>query len=688
LTPRRLGIVVMLVMSLMVTLLARLYYVQLLDPNKPVQSAHLLHDGVIVVPAPRGLIVDARGRPLVANTSAQVITVDRDLLQQRADNGEPVLQRLATLLGRSETELAKEITPCSATVPAPCWTGYPFEPVPVATNAPTRVVLAISEHRELFPGVVIRTETLPTYPNGSLAAQILGYTSEITKADKKANPDLTDSDTIGVSGLEEQYDSVLRGVDGNQIVQLNPQGYTVRFGSTTAPQQGNTLVTSIDLDLQRLAEQSLAKQIHDSRAAGQAASGGAVVIMNPTTGRILAVASYPTYDPSLFVGGISDPHYQQLTSSSAGTPLLNRAIAGEYAPGSTFKLITSSSLVMHNEINTYSTYPCPSSVTIDGRVKTNFDSESLGYINLRDALGYSCDTFFYQPAADEYYRDETRIAHHEKAHEWLQRMAAAYGVGRRPGIDLPTGEQAAGSYADRETRMARWKANKATYCAEARHGYPDVSSPSYRAYLTELARENCTDGWRYRAGDNADMSIGQGETTMSPLQLAIAYSALLNGGRIWKPTLGWAVVDGQGKVVQRIHPTVADRVPVRQSLFEYIKRSLDFSRGWAVSGAFAYIGSKYQNRLGGKTGTAEVYGKGDTSWLASWGPTYKQHRQIKAKFLMVGMVEQAGTGATAAGPMEKRIWDGIFGAGRKPVIPGSAPETRLPKIAPQVVTSR
>ena len=688
LTPRRLGIVVVLVMSLMVTLLARLYYVQLLDPHKPVQSAHLLHDGVIVVPAPRGLIVDARGRPLVANTTAQVITVDRDLLQQRADNGAPVLKRLATLLGRSESELAKEITPCSSTVPAPCWTGYPFEPVPVATNAPTRVVLEISEHRELFPGVVIRTETLPSYPNGSLAAQILGYTSEITEADKKANSDLTDSDTIGVSGLEEQYDSVLRGVDGKQIVQLNPQGYTVRFGSTTAPEQGNTLVTSIDLDLQRLAERSLAQQIQDSRATGQAATGGAVVIMNPNTGRILAVASYPTYDPSLFVGGISEPDYQQLTSSSAGTPLLNRAIAGEYAPGSTFKLITSSSLVMHDEINTSSLYPCPSSVTIDGRVKTNFDSESLGFINLRDALGYSCDTFFYQPAADEYYNDESRIAHHEKAHEWLQRMAAAYGVGRRPGIDLPTGEQATGSYADRETRMARWKANKATYCAEARHGYPDVPNTSYRAYLTELARENCTDGWRYRAGDNADMSIGQGETTMSPLQLAIAYSALLNGGRIWKPTLGWAVVDGQGKVVQRIHPTVADRVPVRQSLFEYIKRSLDFSRGWAVSGAFAYIGSKYQNRLGGKTGTAEVYGKGDTSWLASWGPTYKVHGHTHAKFLMVGMVEQAGTGATAAGPMEKRIWDGIFGAGRKPVIPGSAPETRLPRIGPQVVTSR
>jgi penicillin-binding protein 2 len=683
-SPRRLGIVVVLVMSLMVTLLARLYYVQLLDPHKPVQTAHLLHDGVIVVPAPRGLIVDGRGRPLVANTSVRVVTVDRDLLQQRPDHGVPVLRRLAALLGRDPIELAKEITPCSPTVPAPCWTGYPYEPVPVATDAGARVVLAISEHREQFPGIAVRTMTLPYYPNGSLAAQILGYTSDITEADKKRNPELTDADTIGVSGLEEEYDAALRGVDGQQIVQLNPQGYTVTMGASTPAQQGNTLVTSIDLNLQRLAEKSLAQQIHDSQASGQPAPGGAVVIMNPNTGRILAVASYPTYDPTMFVGGISQSNYQQLLSPAANTPLLDRAIAGEYAPGSTFKLITSSSLVMHHEINTTSTYPCPSSVTIDGRVKTNFDSEYLGDITLRDALGYSCDTFFYQPAADEYYRDESRIAHGEKAHEWLQRMAADYGVGRSPGVDLPAGEQASGSYADRETRLARWKANKAEYCAAAKQGYPDVKNPNDRAYLTELARENCTDGWRYRAGDNADMSIGQGETTMSPLQLALAYSALLNGGRIFKPTLGWAVVDAAGKVVQRIHPTVADRVPVRQSLFDYITRALDFSRGWAVSGAFAYIGSKYQNRLGGKTGTAEVFGKGDTSWLASWGPTHRVHGHTKAKFVIVGMVEQAGTGATAAGPMLKRIWDGIFGVGRKPVIPGAQPETRLPHIAPQV----
>jgi penicillin-binding protein 2 len=686
-SPKRLGIIVTLVVSMMLTLFARLYYVQLLDPNKPSQTAHLLHDGYIVVPAPRGLIVDARGRPLVANTSVQVITVDRDVLLKLPDQGKAVLGRLARLLGKDAALLTKEITPCSPKVPAPCWTGQPYQPVPVATKAPTRVVLTVSEHREQYPGVAVRTVSQLDYPNGSLAAHVLGYTSQVTAEDTRQNKNLDDADTIGVSGLEQQYDSVLRGVDGKQVVQLNPQGYTVSYGNAIPAQQGDTLVTSIDLDVQKLAEQSLAQQIRDSRKAGKPATGGAVVVMDPNTGRIIAAASYPTYDPQLFVGGISDTDYRRLTDPAAGTPLLSRAIGGEYAPGSTFKLITSSSLYMHKQINLHDTYPCPGSLTVDGRVKTNYDSEVLGPVTLENALGYSCDTFFYAPTAAEYYADQNRIAKDEKPREWLQHMAAEFGVGRSPGVDLPAGEQASGSYADRETRLARWKANKAQYCAAARRGYPEVKNLADRAYYTELARENCTDGWRYRAGDNADMSIGQGETTMSPLQLALAYSALVNGGRIWEPTFGWGVVDGSGKVVRTIEPKVRNRVPVSQKLFDYITKSLDFSRGWAVSGAFAYMDSPYRSEIGGKTGTAEVFGKQDTSWLATWGPTYKDHGNTRARFVVVGMVEQAGTGATAAGPMLKRIWDGLLG--KHPIVPGARPRTTLPKVAPQVkVTHR
>jgi penicillin-binding protein 2 len=680
---RRFSIIVVLVVSLVLTLIGRLYWVQVADPHKPRQTAGLTHPGEITIPAPRGSIVDSTGHVLVDNTTVQVLTVDKEAISLLPDHGASVLKRVAALLHTTAAKLAHQITPCSVKVPAPCWTGEPYQPVPVASHLPMSVLLAVSEHRENFPGVAIQTVSLPNYPDGSLAGQILGYTAQVTAADKRHDSKLTDADSIGVSGLEEQYDNALRGVDGVQTKNLNPQGYAASNGGYVAPKQGDTLVTSINYKLQALAEQSLAQQISDSRKAGMPATGGAVVAMDPQTGRVLAVASYPDYDPQLFVGGISTKNYHALTAPNADDPLLSRAIAGAYAPGSTFKLITSSSLVMHHEISPTGIYPCPGSVTIDGRVKTNYDSEVLGNIDLENALGYSCDTFFYVPEANEYYADQARIAAGKKPHEWLQRMAAKFGVMRRPGIDLPANEQAAGSYADRETRMARWKANRKTYCAQAQHGYPGVKDPKQRAYLTQLASENCTDGWRYRAGDNADMAIGQGETTMSPLQLAVAYSALVNGGRIWSPKLGWAIVNGKGRVVRTIHPKVHNTVPVSPKVFDFIANSLNFGRGWAVSGAFAYLQSKYRNRIGGKTGTAEVYGRQDTSWLATWGPIYhtKKGHHVRARFVLVGMVEQAGTGATAAGPMLKRIWDGLLGAdGQKPIIPGERPSHRLPTI--------
>ncbi len=684
-SSRRLAVVIALVASMVVTLFGRLYYVQLLDPNKPVQTAGRLHDAGIVVPAPRGEIVDARGRVLVGNTSAQILTIDRQTLEALPDNGTAVLGSLAGLLHTTTAQLAKEITPCSPRVPAPCWTGQPYQPVPVATNASTSVVLAVSEHREQFPGVNLQTVTLPTYPGGTLAAHVLGYTGEVTADDEKVNAALSDSDTIGRAGLEAQYDAALRGVDGKQVVRLNPQGSVVAEGADVAPVQGDTLVTSIDAGVQRLAEQSLTRQIADSRAKGKAATSGSIVVMDPNTGRVIAAASYPTYDPQLFVGGISSAAYAALTAPSANDPLLSRAIAGEYAPGSTFKLITTSSDVAHNEISLTGTYPCPGSLSIDGRVKTNYDSESFGGpISLSQALGYSCDTFFYAPAANEFYADQTRVAAGKKPAEYLQRMAAAFGVGRSPGIDLPAGEQSSGSYADRETRLARWTANRAQYCADAKRGFPDQANTAQRLYLTQLATENCTDGWRYRAGDNADMAIGQGETTVSPLQLALAYSAMFNGGKIWEPTLGWAVVDGSGKVVRTINPKVHNTVPVSQSTFNYIADSLSFSLGWQVSGAFAYLDSPYRNEIGGKTGTAEVFGHQDTSWLATWGPVSTVKGAVRARFVVVGMIEQGGTGATAAGPMLKRVWDGLLGANGPAVVPGSRPATNLPHIGSQV----
>ncbi len=689
-TSRRLQLIAVLVASLIVTMSGRLYYVQILDRNKPLQTAGVLHQGRIVVPAPRGQIVDARGRPLVANRVTHVVTVDREKLQAQPDHGVAVLSRLARVLGTPARDLTQEITPCGIHIPSPCWTGEPYQPVPVASNAKTATVLALSEHRELYQGVAVETQTVRDYPGGTLAAHLLGYTGAVSAQDEKRYRVLRDADTIGRSGLEQQYDSVLRGTDGSQLVSLDPRGIAVGTPQDVPAQPGDTLVTSIDRDVQQLAEQAIAKQIAASRAKGKPATGAAVVVMDPNTGRILAAASYPSYDPQVFVGGISVADYAKLTAPGANDPLVSRAIAGAYAPGSTFKLITSSSVVSRGEATLDDTYPCPPSLAVDGRVKTNFDSESPGYpLTLRQALQVSCDTWFYSFAANEYYADQARLDAGQKATEYLQHMASAYGVGTRPGVDLPADEQSAGGYADRETRLARWHANKARYCADAKRGFPQESDPAQRAFLTRLASENCTDGWRYHAGDNADMAIGQGETTVSPVQLAVAYSALVNGGRLWQPTLGRAVVDAQGKVVRTINPTLRNKVPVSRQTLDYIANSLHFDDSHSVSGAIAFDGSPYKTQIGGKTGTAEVFGKQDTSWLASWGPIGRDSRgHPTARFVVVGMVEQAGTGASAAAPMVRTVYDGLLGAGRSAVLPGSRPEASLPVMRPSTGRSR
>lgn len=681
----RITVLRVLIVSLLVTLVFRLYYVQVLDTDKPTQSALDRYTASIVVPAMRGEVLDSTGKVLIGNRVTQMITVDRSAVVAQKDGGTAVLSALGALLGRAPDVLLHEITPCGAENPAPCWTGQPYQPVPVEADADAATVLAISERTEQFPGVAITAQSVRDYPNGSLAAQEMGYVAAVGADDVKANPKLDDADTIGASGLEQQYDASLRGTNGSQDVVLDPRGDVTAYGPLTPAAAGSTLVTSIDSGVQKLAESALAKQIAASRAKGFAAPSGSVVVMNPQTGRIIALASYPTFDLSVFSGGISNADYASLISPAANDPLLSRAVAGQYAPGSTWKLVSGSSDVMNGLVPLDGTAACPGSLNVGGITKTNFDSVAYaGALTLQKALAVSCDTWFYKFAMQEYAADQARIDDGEKPNEYLQSMAKAFGFASIPGIDLPEGEQAAGSIAGRESRQTNWDANKDQYCADAAGGYADEPDPTRRRYLTTLAAENCTDGWRYRMPDNADLSIGQGETTVSPLQLAIAYSALVNGGTLWSPTIGWAEIAADGSVQKTIDPVARGKVPVSQEVLDYIANSLHFQGGHEVSGAIAFDGSPIKTMIGGKTGTAEVYGKQDTSWFASWAPA---DTPTSAKFVVVGMVEQAGTGSSAAAPMVRAIYEGIYGVGQDPVLAGSVPATTLPVVTPTAVPS-
>ncbi|MEN3356351.1 MAG: penicillin-binding protein 2, partial [Mycobacteriales bacterium] len=472
-------------------------------------------------------------------------------------------------------------------------------------------------------------------------------------------------------------------------VAVDNRGTVLGTISETSPSQGNTLVTSIDRNVQAVADKAVADEIAKRRTetdpfnnhATFAAPSGAAVVMDPQTGRIVALSSYPTYDPTAFVGGISAKELASLTDPAAGTPLVSRAVAGQFAPGSTFKLSTASADVMSGRTKLDGSYSCPGFVQVGNQKKTNFEGEGIaGSIDLRVALAKSCDTIFYGFAMADWYGDQARVDAGQKPAEALQAMARKYGFGSDPGIDLPGGEQTAGRIVDRAFLKQRWDADKKQYCADGARGYPEVADPARRDFLTRLARENCTDGWRFRIGDAADLSIGQGETTVSPLQLAIAYSALVNGGTVWAPTIGRAVIGPTGKVVRQITPKSRGKVPVSGQVLDYIRNSLAFTPANGASGAVAFGGFPLDRLpVGGKTGTAEVFGKQDTSWFASWAPAGAAG---KAKYVIVGMVEQAGLGSQAAAPLVRQIYEGIYGLnGKKAALPGGQVPRGLPKVA-------
>lgn len=688
-TSIRLAVVRILVVSMLLTLGARLYFLQVLDQDKLVQTANRQQTREVVLAAPRGAVVDDRGRPLVTNRTSLVVSVNRSELLTEPDKGAGVLQRLSKLIKVPAAELERRITPCARDVPRPCWNGSPYQPVPVVTDTTPSVVLTIAERQELYPGVRAESQTLRQYPYGSLAAHSLGYTGpvnqdELDAAERAGGTDLHLNAQIGRSGLEKTYDADLRGTDGVRYVTVDNRGTVLGTQRETSPERGNTLVTSLDRDVQKIADKALATEIAkrrtqtDKEGRRYVAPSGAAVVMDPRTGRVIALSTTPTYDPTVFVGGISRAELARLTDGDAGTPLVSRAVSGQFAPGSTFKLSTTAAEVMSGRAPLNGRYACPGTLQVGNRTKDNYEGIGIpGTIDLRIALAKSCDTIYYAFAQTDWYSDEARVEAGQKAAETLQRMARAFGFGREPGLDVPSGEQTAGRIVDRGFKKARWDANKSTYCADARRGYPEVTDGSRRAFLTQLAAENCSDGWRFRVGDAADLSIGQGETTVSPLQLAVAYSALVNGGVVWEPRLGRAILDPSGRVVREIRPKVRGKVPVTAEVLNYIRASLAFTPENGASGSAAFAGFPLDKVLiGGKTGTAEVFGKQDTSWFASWAPANGQ-----ARYVVVAMVEQAGLGAQAAAPVTRAIYEGIFGLnGKKAAFPGGRAPTTVPKV--------
>ncbi len=673
------------IISLMVALLGRLFYLQVAAAPLYKDAAISIQSRDVVTPATRGLIVDSSGVPLALNKVGVAITVDRTKIDKQEDKGEAVLTSLAKLLGLKYTDIYQRTRLCGELEKgkrAGCWTGSRFQPIPITKDADPTLALQIVERSDLFPGIDAQPIAIRSYPAnvGVNAAHLLGYIGPLTDGDLAGDNGRSyfRSESIGKAGLEIQYDEFLRGTPGIKTVIVDRKEAVTSTGKVTNPIGGNHLVTSIDVRLQAASEKALAEAVARSRANGFRADGGAAVVMDIRTGRVLALASYPTYDPNAYERGLTVKQASDLYSEETGVPALSRALQGQFAPASTFKAVSLVAAANAGyDLNT--TYDCPGEYQVGTRAFQNFESKAQGRLSMKKAIAISCDTIWYKIAFAEWLKDGG-LKPQANPNDYFFKAAEGFQIGKKTGIDLPS--ESSGRLANREWRKSWYEQNKDFYC-----NYKERASKAQQtAFLIELARENCLDGDKIRAGDAVNFSIGQGDTVITPLKLAQMYAAIGNGGTIWKPTIGKAIVTTDGKIIKSIEPEKLGTIPATRATIKFLKESLrEVVTAGTGTGAF----SGFPIAVSGKTGTAQVFGKNangtlksDTSWFASFAPT------DKPRFAVVMMVSQGGFGASSSGVGVRQIYETLFGVKGSTVVPGAAiypegkPPVTLPKISP------
>ncbi|TDC80053.1 penicillin-binding protein 2 [Streptomyces hainanensis] len=649
----RLVVIQILVFSLLLTLGGRLWYLQIRQGDEFAAEAAGNHVQQAVRPAVRGAILDARGVPMADNETRLVVTADRTELSRLPDDGEAVLVRVAELLGLEVEAVANQVRLCDAETPQPCWNGSPYQPIPITDEATTQQALQIRERAEEFPGISAEPTAVRRYsaPDGANTAQVLGYLSPVTDEEVADSEDtdnpLLRSDQIGRSGLERQYDSYLRGQAGVTRYEVDKFGRVLGESESETAQAGANLVTTIDSRVQAVVERELVQAMEMARTQHDDISGrnyeadsGSAIVLENGTGRVVAMASAPDYDPNVWVGGISNDDYTRLTAEDGGNPLLNRAIQGQGPPGSTFKVITSTAAV-NAGYDFEGSYECGSSYDVGGQTFRNFESQAYGSISLGRAIEVSCNTVFYGIAHREWQR-EGGLEPVDDPDDWLFRTAHDFGLGTPTGVDLPN--EAAGRIPDRQWKQEYWEANEENWC--------EIADSDRQDYVARIARENCTEGMKMRAGDMLNFSIGQGDVLVTPLQLASVYAALGNGGTLYQPQVGRAVIAADGTVVEEFEPRSSGELPASDQTIEDLRTA---TAGVITRGSADWkFGGWPQNDivLHGKTGTAEASGdQQTTSWLATYTDDYT----------VVMTIAQAGTGSGASGDAVRRIWEAIYG---------------------------
>jgi penicillin-binding protein 2 len=586
----------------------RLWYLQILSGDRYLAEANNNRVREVKVEAPRGKIVDRNGTVLVDNRTALSVEVAPQRLPHDPLARLREIRRLGYALDIGPKTIRRKIRQQVKELP--------FSPVTLKTDVGVQTVFYLEENQSSFPGVDVERVFLRRYPFDTIGAHLFGTIGEVTKEQLKQGryAGVTLGDRVGQSGIEYAYDRYLRGRNGASRIQVDALGRPKGELTVKDPVPGEQLRLSIDLAVQRAGQQAL-------ESFGKP---GAFVAMDPKSGQVIGLGSNPSFDPNVFAKGVRPSVYKRLTSAANGAPLANRATQGLYPTGSAFKLITSTAVLQSGLISPATVLFDGGSLTVGGITFKNAGGASYGALTLPRALQVSSDVFFYRLG----------LMAEQKGGDIIQKWARRLGIGHPTGIDLP-GEVSG-----------------------------LVPSPAWR---DRLFRKGLTDR-PWTPGDNINFAVGQGDLQADHVQMAVAYSAIANGGYVVTPHIGLRVEDSSGSVLQEIEPR-----PRRKLDISSLTRSTIMSGLRAAAndpgGTSAPVFQGFPITVAGKTGTAERGAQGDQSWYVVVAP-YSDPRIVVAV-----TIERGGFGAVAAAPAARRILAAYFGIKGKKAIgqAGKAP---------------
>ncbi len=541
---RRVKILLGIFFSIFFLLLIRVGWLQIVEGERFFNLSENSRLRLIPIPNPRGLIMDREGKIVAENLASFSVGV----IPENIDEPEEIFQKLKQVIPDLDIEQAKKKIKKA---------DNPFRPVVLKRGVDLTKVTYLLEREEEFPFVVILTQPIRNYPQGEVLAHVVGYVGEVSEEElrKLSRLGIEQGDFVGKMGIEKMYNFYLQGEKGGKQVEVDAYGRTLRTISRKDPLVGDNIYLTIDLELQKIAYEKMGER------------KGVVLVGNPYTGEVLAMVSKPSFDPNLFVTGISSEEWFKL-SNHPGDPLENRAVRGEYPPASTFKIVLLTAALEERIVNTQTSFYCPGFYKVGNRIFKCWKEQGHGRLALKEALVHSCDVYFYQLGL--------KVGVQE-----MIRYAKLFGLGKPTGVDL----------------------------LSEKKGF--LPTPEWKR---KVYREN------WYPGDTANLSIGQGYILVTPIQMLNLISAVANGGKLFRPYLVEKIEDSKGNIVFKSSPEKIGEVPVSKSTMNFLHKALkevvEKGTGWRAKNKVV--------KIAGKTGTAQIAGeKNPHNWFIGYAPADK-----------------------------------------------------------------